>query len=341
VVVIASSGENLMSMPAATVRTAIFSLTLFGSFVYSIDSVLDAKERWRQLRGSAGALESIIFRYRTRVGEFRTQRKFGDDNTSSRSVQMKDLQKRAEVVLGEALSEWTETLLNNGTLHGTSLMKRYKDDIFRHHQFCESKNPPSSLEVDNFYSPVRPLEYIDIRLKKHLNFLQHRLPKYVRQSQILKMTLLLCSVAASVLAYVSFTHLVVIVTSCASVITSWTEFSDPSRKAERYTMAISKVERLLTWWETLSAVEAAGVENISRLIESGEHIIQEELAAWSAISFLHAQHDTQQQDKTFETGVELRMESQLSKKSNASTRRKLNGIPSFKVTPSMNSSGYE
>ena len=44
----------------------------------------------------------------------------------------------------------------------------------------------------------------------------------------------------------------VVVTSAAAALTSWTEFADIGRKTERYTRAVRSLKALLSWWDSLT-----------------------------------------------------------------------------------------
>ncbi len=44
----------------------------------------------------------------------------------------------------------------------------------------------------------------------------------------------------------------------------------------RYTRAVRSLKMLLSWWDVLTDVERAGIENISKLIETSEAIIADE-----------------------------------------------------------------
>ena len=48
----------------------VFAITLGISFVLALDTMVNSKSRWRQLRAGAGALQSVIWLYRTRCGDF-------------------------------------------------------------------------------------------------------------------------------------------------------------------------------------------------------------------------------------------------------------------------------
>lgn len=80
-----------------------FCLTIVASVLISIESLLNAKNRWRQLRSGAGSLESIIWCFRTRVGAFELRPSDADA-------------KRPETALVEALVDWRQELVAGGDL---------------------------------------------------------------------------------------------------------------------------------------------------------------------------------------------------------------------------------
>lgn len=51
-------------------RQSVFAISITLSFIIGVDRILSPKTRWRKLRSSASSLQSIIWCYRTRVGNF-------------------------------------------------------------------------------------------------------------------------------------------------------------------------------------------------------------------------------------------------------------------------------
>jgi hypothetical protein len=103
---VASTGLNLLhsvtAMPRASYVNIAFILSAFASVLISVDSVINAKLRWRQLRNGAGTLESYLWCYRTRVGSFEL-----DQNSDSRS---------SELALCNALIRWRQEIISGGDL---------------------------------------------------------------------------------------------------------------------------------------------------------------------------------------------------------------------------------
>mgnify|MGYP007000372653 CR=1 len=80
---------------------------------------LNPKARWRQLRSSSIFLQSIIWQYRTRTGDFEV-----DENRSDFS--------RPENQLCEALNEWRDELLAGAALKTSNLKQKHPPDVYRH-----------------------------------------------------------------------------------------------------------------------------------------------------------------------------------------------------------------
>ena len=138
------------------------------------------------------------------------------------------------------------------------------------------------IETDDHYSPVRPEEYIEQRLKKKKQFYEERLPWYAAMRLFLKLLTLSCTVAASIIARFGLSSYVTLITAFATGITSWQEFSDVERKMERYTRAIAAIENLLSQWDATSEVERASSTATANLVLTGESIIANERLAWTS-----------------------------------------------------------
>ena len=101
---------------------------------------------------------------------------------------------------------------------------------------------------------------------------------------MLKLLIVLLGISASIIAYLGYLEWVVLATATAAAITSWVEFSDAARKAERYTRALYSLRKLLAWWASLGQVEKASREAITHLVTTSEAIISDERLAWMSTS---------------------------------------------------------
>ena len=86
---------------------------------------------------------------------------------------------------------------------------------------------------DDYYSPITPEEYIELRLKPAIEFYQNRVPWNTHLRLVFKLLLLSATVASSFLARYQMTPFVTITTAFSSLIVSYAEFADADRKVER------------------------------------------------------------------------------------------------------------
>ena len=252
---------------AAALREAVFGLAIAVSVLLSLDGVLTPKARWRQLRSSAGALESAIWCYRTRVGPFGLAESRRDANLP-------------ETNLCTCLNEWRDNLMAAASLKSTNIQREYRAATYRH--FQDHGEPADG--ADDFQSPTQPERYLELRIAPAIRFYSLRIPKYTRASLLLKMSVLLLGVAASVLARYEHLSLVTVTTAAATAFTSWAEFSDAQRKVERYSSAVVALKKLLSWWRALGDVQKASKDSIETLVRSAEEIISHERTSWMSVA---------------------------------------------------------
>ena len=96
-----------------------------------------------------------------------------------------------------------------------------------------SSDAAVDAKVDDYYSPIKPEDYIELRLKPAIAFYQMRVPEKTHQRMAYKLALLTATVASSFLARFELTHLVTVFTAFSSMIISYSEFADADRKVER------------------------------------------------------------------------------------------------------------
>jgi hypothetical protein len=131
---------------------------------------------------------------------------------------------------------------------------------------------------------MRPEQYIQERLRPMIKWYEMRIPRYYRRRIIFTVLSICVSVAASVLARYSMLHIVTCVAAFGSMVTSYDEYLDTSRKIERYNRAISKIKNLLSWWESLGSIDKVSRSATLHLIKTGEEIFGEERLAWQSTS---------------------------------------------------------
>ena len=188
----------------------VFALSLLISALYSVDSLIQARSRWRALRSSAGELESLIWRYRTRVEPF--------------TVGSTTQNTGPEWAFNKAIAEWIDELASAANLATTDMVRSYPASVYRHHQDVISNNPPVvyleggisrpvTLDVDDFHSPTKPDRYIELRLRPQMEFYRWRVPVYHRWAAFYRAALLLSASIMSALSFYRVEKWVIVVTA--------------------------------------------------------------------------------------------------------------------------------
>lgn len=101
----------------------IFGLAIVITLSSSLDTILNAKTRWRQLRSCSCSLESIIWSYRARIGRF-------EQSISETS--------RPEVELCNAINAWRLDLVSAADLQASDLEKHRTPEVYKHNQIVTS-----------------------------------------------------------------------------------------------------------------------------------------------------------------------------------------------------------
>ena len=164
---------------------------------------------------------------------------------------------RPEIELCSAMNAWREELVSAADLQATDLERRWAPSVFKHHQF-QGKFAKTFPISDDHHSPLKPEAYLQLRLKHMMTFYQNRLPVYTRIRFWTRVVELSLTASGALLAYLSLTIGVVIVIIICSALISWSEFSDISKKVERYTRAVRSMKKLLSWWDVLTLAVASG-----------------------------------------------------------------------------------
>ena len=74
-------------------------------------------------------------------------------------------------------------------------------------------------------------------------------------------------------------------------ITAYAEFHDTERKLVRYSEAISRVDSVKMWWDSLSNVEKVSLACVTTLVSTCEDAFADEREAWGSSSVVSAEMD--------------------------------------------------
>jgi hypothetical protein len=298
---------------------SIIGVTLCGSILAGLITFTDPAKKWMQLRGGELMLQSEIWKFRTKVAEYRISF-YAGSTTFAESQATDNLRSRYDSI--------REQVLKGTGLTGTAfysysariddpLVRGRRSNVNQHFQFQpKTSNPersyycpfkstrvgassvsPESTEysvhepakpqdgkstdsADLFHAPVKPQDYIKWRLLVARQFYANRIPSYRRWRHFIQGFCLLASASGVLFVTQGVTSWVGLVTSCATALASWQEFMNINKKLDRQSTVVDSLSRLWTWWSSLTELDQLNVAHVNELVETSESIICNEHMAW-------------------------------------------------------------
>jgi hypothetical protein len=153
-----------------------------------------------------------------------------------------------------------------------------------HGSFGTSNRGPYLNVVDDHQSPLRPSEYLDLRLQPQLAFYQRRLPIYYRVRSICEVILVVGGLGGAILGFLQLETWSPVIAAATVAVSSWIEFSGVNKKLARFSDTVQQTDTICRWWQSLSDVDRANLVNIDQLVQECEALFQVERQAWLSTS---------------------------------------------------------
>lgn len=317
----ASLGEsNSSALNNGVASGLILAMSLLASTIGAFVAFMNPAQRWQQLRGAALKMESNIWKFRTRSGEYRVSRS--------------DLFAEADKQLFESMSQIKANVFEGGDVKSTSFFgERFSLNLHEQHppgsrgfgfkeasvsgsfqltanspvelilkdcdgngklslheiatqktKVVEDKRRPGNAGLDTHYSPLQPEAYISARIEPALAFYANRIPKNSRVVKVSKIILVLGSVSGVVLVLYSLSRWAAAISILTSGVAAWLEFNGALSKTSRYSAVVDGLQTLVVWWKTLDVIDRSVVKNIDSLVQTAEDIIKSEHEVWASIA---------------------------------------------------------
>jgi len=295
----------------------LLCISLSMGVIQGILAIVEPSRKWLQLQGGALGLESKIWLFCTRVGEFKgsalsTLGRYGAEHVAEQRLlacltavqdkvsQSSGLKKTGFYAVHTATDDVAiegsggdvNSLDHDRTINGP---KGIKSSFCLHGQFMAERfveDPP--LSCDNHHSPATPQGYIQWRLMPALQFYQRRIPQYARRRIFFQASLMISSVINALLASFGEPSWTAIVASVAGGFAAWQEFVCVEKKLERQSTVASALEHTLVWWQALTEVDQASMSKVEHLVQHTEELLTCDLTAWLS----DAQQQMQQKEST-------------------------------------------
>jgi hypothetical protein len=262
--------------------------------------------KWSNLRKGALALESEIWKFRTRTGIYaevpsitaggsRTKQKQPERNLRAMIEEISNnVQKAASVSHSSFFSKFdglfskpkNAEFYRHGQYQKSNFDGTYGthgrwwpifSDIWHPRKIAPTKDGGPK---DDHHSPLAPSSYLELRVCPMIVFYQRRLPGY-QQARILFETLLVSSsIAGTVLAFLGRGSWAGITSALTAAVTAYAKFTGLDKKMQNYSDTISGISSVLLWWRSLTDVEQANPALVYELVDSCERIFAAERSAW-------------------------------------------------------------
>jgi len=286
-------------LPYDDLQFVLVVLSTISSVVISFVTFLNPHTKWLQFRGGALALETEIWKFRTRTGAY----------TSALNLSA-TVDREPENLLKDNVQLITTQVIKSASVSNTGFLAKFntlfkkpqddrvccfcfrRRDMFRHGQRRSSRHDgtysvanrglsaQSTHLHDDHHSPITPNVYLELRVMPMLSFYQKRLPTYDMLRLLWEGLLILSSLMGTILAFIQMHKWASVATTLASLVTAYNGFHCTERKVMRYSEVVTKVDSIIAWWRSLTDVEQARVDYVSDLILGCEAAFQKEQQSW-------------------------------------------------------------
>ena len=134
---------------------------------------------------------------------------------------------------------------------------------------------------DNGLDMISADEYIRIRLVPNLALFMSETPNLSRLSQIVKGIVILLSVFSSILSTIDLIVLIPAFMAISGAATAWVAYMQTDLTILAKNNAISQMNKLIVWWDSLSMIEKRGGGNKEMLVLSTELAIQSQVLGYT------------------------------------------------------------
>jgi len=300
ITVVSLNKPTIISTEALSTSTTV--LATCGALVASMVAFYNPMNRWVRLKSAALALDSEIWKFRTRTGVYKV-----DINSFNNPMGERMSEKRLHRYLEEIKQTVSKQISWSPLVTDDSLPKAY----YYHGQYskiCDSRwkrhrkkaqdrwnwigvEPPwkwiqndEDGQEDDHHSPVEPQDYLKYRVYILLQVFRHRNPKYGRWHTGLETLLILGQMVGVILGVFGKGSWTGIVASVSATITAWSAARNFKKKRERTASAVETLDSLLLWWRVLQFFDRSNVENVNQLVNMCEAVFERQRDAWVATS---------------------------------------------------------
>jgi hypothetical protein len=214
-------------------------------------------KKWIFLRRAAEEIKGEIYRYRTL-----SPLPSGEPPQPQRA--------KGKTKLRAKINQVTNWLME--TEVSTVSIKEYKGDFPPYMEHASDK--------DDAFSDMNADRYIKFRLGDQLNFYQKKARQFEIKLKWLQWLIFILGGVGTFLAAIGVELWVPMATSLVGIFTTYLEYMQVEGNLMIYNQAKYALEGIKGWWSDLSAQQQGTFENIQKLVNSTEAVLQSELSRW-------------------------------------------------------------
>jgi len=294
--------ENLAS------RT-LLGIALLSSAVAGYTSLVSPNRKYIRLKSAAMKLESEIWKFRTRMGEYRLKDAalLGEtaadrESEASFASQLMTIEEGLRQVAGMGRTEFysvattmPDTLSDPELDANSSFLSRWRRrmtkslSVEKHHNQYNMGCKPLKKGADNNHSPETSDRYVQLRLIPARDAVQRKIPRLARLYCYLQAVILVSSTFSAALAATGDGTVTAIVASIAGCVASWQEFTGVEMKLDKLSEVAQKLDDLVLWWQALPDEDKRVTKNCEDLILEAEFQIVSQLTTASTSTSVQKQ----------------------------------------------------
>jgi len=249
----------------------VLALPIVTSVLIAMATSVNAGSKWVLLRSSAETIKRAIFKYRTRPVVYSSQQTPAPSKDQQAAVLMEPQQEQAtrEAELAQTVESISEKLMQTDV--NLSALWAYEGPI-----------PPkyAGAEDDDGFSFHTPDRYIAVRLDDQLAFFQDRTTTKEKELRKYQVLTLVVGGVGTFLAAVGLELWVAVTTALAAAFTTFLQYRQTEDTLIQYTQTATNLLNVRGWWTALSAEDQADRNNVDRLVETTERILETEQHGW-------------------------------------------------------------
>jgi hypothetical protein len=233
----------------------IIIIPIIISVIIAASNRFKAGNKWLLLRAGAEAIKQEIYRFRTLTKIAAGQQ---EPDTSSDEKLVDKITKISSQIM--------QTEIN------LTALQPYAGPI-----------PPKMYGAsgsDDGFSFLTPESYIEMRLDDQLNYYSLKIVKLEKKLKFFQWLIYIMGGAGTLVAAIGFELWVALTTSLAGVFASYLEYQQVENSLIIYNQAAASLSNIKTWWRALPNKKKREPENVEKLVENTEKILQNEMSGW-------------------------------------------------------------